>query len=284
MNLNQLKQIFQQKLNFIYPNREIQSIYKLLVEHRLQWNLTQQVLNGFEELTALQSEHLLNDLVELEQQRPIQQIIGEAWFMNLPFKVDKNVLIPRPETEELIHLVIQRNPKPDLIVSDICSGSGCIAIALAANLENPKVMAYELSEKAISIAKHNHSQLLPLADITWIQQDVLKERFVLGMEDIIISNPPYIPQNEAKMMLNNVLHFEPHMALFTPNDDPLLFYREIMLQFLIYAKHEAQLFVECHELYAQEVASMFQSGGSIQVELHNDMQKKERMISAIKQC
>jgi release factor glutamine methyltransferase len=284
MNLKQLKQIFQQKLNSIYPNREIQSIFKLLVEHRLQWNFTQQVLSEGDELTATDAETILNDLNELELQRPIQQIIGEAWFMDMPFRVDTNVLIPRPETEELIQLILKENQQPNLIIADVCSGSGCIAIALAANLASPKIKAYELSELAIKIAEHNHHTLVPKADITWLQQDVLQNQFILGDEDIIVSNPPYIPQNEAALMHDNVLRFEPHLALFTPNDDPLLFYREIMQQALQFGKHQAQLFVECHEQYAKGTAEMFSNGGLKEVTIIKDMQQKARIIYAVKLC
>lgn len=284
MNLKQLKQIFQQKLNSIYPNREIQSIFKLLVEFRLQWNLTLQVLNELEPLTIAQSDSFLKDLHELESQRPIQQIIGEAWFMNMPFKVDENVLIPRPETEELVQLIIEKNQHPNLKVLDVCTGSGCIAIALAAHLKSPRIVAYELSAAALHIAQINHQKLVPNAAITWRQQDVLKKQFVMGDEDIIVSNPPYIPQKEATLIHDNVLHYEPHMALFTPNDDPLIFYREIMRQSMLFAKHDAQLFVECHEKYAIEAAEMFIKGGLKDVTVIKDMQQKSRMISATKLC
>lgn len=284
MNLKQLKQIFQQKLIALYPKREIQSMVKLLVEHQLQWNLTQQILNEDADFNEKEIAFFELALIELTQFKPVQQIIGEAWFMEMPFKVNNKVLIPRPETEELVQLILDKNKLPNLIVADVCSGSGCIAIALAANLVNAKVMAYELSLEAIEIAKTNHQNLQPQSKIFWHNLDVLHAQFIFGNEDIIVSNPPYIPLNEADVMSNNVLQFEPHLALFTPNDKPLLFYEEILKQTLLFGKPCVQLFVECHEIHVKNVANLFLNGGLKEVKIITDLQNKERMISAIKEC
>ncbi len=284
MNLKQLKQIFQQKLIALYPKREIQSMVKLLVEHQLQWNLTQQILNEDADFNEKEIAFFELALIELTQFKPVQQIIGEAWFMEMPFKVNNKVLIPRPETEELVQLILDKNKLPNLIVADVCSGSGCIAIALAANLVNAEVMAYELSLEAIEIAKTNHQNLQPQSKIFWHNLDVLQAQFIFGNEDIIVSNPPYIPLNEADVMSNNVLQFEPHLALFTPNDKPLLFYEEILKQTLLFGKPCVQLFVECHENHIKNVANLFLNGGLKEVKIITDLQNKERMISAIKEC
>ena len=226
---------------------------------------------------------LINDrLQQLLQHKPIQYILGEAWFYNMKFKVNEHVLIPRPETEELVEWVIENSKLhvSNSKILDIGTGSGCIAIALKKNLTGSNVTAIDVSHDALKTAAenalHNH------ANVDFIQTDFLQssEWNKLGMFDIIVSNPPYIPINEKETMSRHVTQYEPSTALFVPDEDPLVFYEKIAAFGKDHLNYDGKIFVETHENLAQRTAAAFRSAKYNYVDVKQDIFGKERMVMA----
>lgn len=222
-------------------------------------------------------------LDRLLHHEPVQYILGETLFCNLKLKVNKHVLIPRPETEELVDWVIEdakkENNEHHVSIVDVGTGSGCIAIATKKKLPLANVAAIDVSKDALVTAKEN--AIDNEVKIDFIQQDFLNEFLwdELPQFDIIISNPPYIPADEIKKMDKNVILFEPHTALFVPNHSPLLFYEKIALFAKKHLKKEGKIYVETHEEFANATVHVF-SRQFQQVELKQDLQGKNRMIKA----
>lgn len=216
---------------------------------------------------------------ELKNARPVQYIIGHADFYGEEFAVREGVLIPRPETEELVMWAMEcaegiNNPR----ILDVCTGSGCIAIALKKRLKGATVTAIDLSDRALEIAKENASQLN--ADVEIVKDDALKGLQTMQERrfDIIISNPPYIPQSEMAAMHLNVTRHEPHMALFVDDNDPLIFYREIARAAKRLLTEDGFLLFEIHETLATQTAEMLHYEGFCEIELRHDFRQKPRMI------
>ena len=216
---------------------------------------------------------------ELAAGRPVQYVIGRAEFCGEEFFVREGVLIPRPETEELVMWAIEcaeSFARPNIL--DVCTGSGCIAIALKKRLHNATVTAIDLSDKALEIATENTQRLN--ADVKIIKDDALNGlQAVQGQTfDIIVSNPPYIPQSEMAAMHINVTEHEPHMALFVDDNDPLIFYREIARAAKKLLSKQGYLLFEIHETLATETAEMLSCEGFYNVEIRHDFRQKQRMI------
>jgi release factor glutamine methyltransferase len=212
---------------------------------------------------------------------PIQQVLGYAYFCGLKLKVTPSVLIPRPETEELVRWVADESPAPHSIL-DIGTGSGCIAIALAKALPQTRLTAIDISDEALAVARENAK--MHDADIDFIQADILNPNPSLANNrfDVIVSNPPYICNKEADEMEKNVLDHEPHVALFVPDDDPLLFYRAIAEKTLTMLTPDGTLFFEINRLYAQELTTMLQSMGFQHITVRQDQFNNDRMLRARK--
>lgn len=212
---------------------------------------------------------------------PIQQVLGYAYFCGLKLKVTPSVLIPRPETEELVHWVVDESPAPRSIL-DIGTGSGCIAIALAKALPQTRLTAIDISDEALAVARKNAK--IHGVDIDFIQADILNPNPYLANNrfDVIVSNPPYICNKEADEMERNVLNHEPHVALFVPDDDPLLFYRAIAEKTLTMLTPDGTLFFEINRLYAQELTTMLQSMGFSNIVVRQDQFNNPRMLRARK--
>ncbi|MBQ4380220.1 MAG: peptide chain release factor N(5)-glutamine methyltransferase [Bacteroidaceae bacterium] len=210
---------------------------------------------------------------------PIQQVLGYAYFCGLKLKVTPSVLIPRPETEELVRWVVDESPDPRSIL-DIGTGSGCIAIALAKALPQTRLTAIDISDEALAVARENAK--MHDADIDFIQADILNPNPSLANNryDVIVSNPPYICNKEADEMEKNVLDHEPHVALFVPDDDPLLFYRAIAEKTLTMLTPDGTLFFEINRLYAQELTTMLQSMGFQHITVRQDQFNNDRMLRA----
>ena len=210
---------------------------------------------------------------------PIQQVLGYAYFCGLKLKVTPSVLIPRPETEELVRWVVDESPAPSSIL-DIGTGSGCIAIALAKALPQTRLTAIDISDEALAVARENAK--MHDADIDFIQADILNPNPSLANNriDVIVSNPPYICNKEADEMEKNVLNHEPHVALFVPDDDPLLFYRAIAEKTLTMLTPDGTLFFEINRLYAQELTTMLQSMGFQHITVRQDQFNNDRMLRA----
>lgn len=212
---------------------------------------------------------------------PIQQVLGYAYFCGLKLKVTPSVLIPRPETEELVRWVADESPVPHSIL-DMGTGSGCIAISLAKALPQTRLTAIDISDEALAVARENAK--MHDADIDFIQADILNPNPYLANNrfDVIVSNPPYICNKEADEMEKNVLNHEPHVALFVPDDDPLLFYRAIAEKTLTMLTPDGTLFFEINRLYAQELTTMLQSMGFQHITVRQDQFNNDRMLRARK--
>jgi release factor glutamine methyltransferase len=229
----------------------------------------------------LQLNSCLNDLM---QHKPIQYVLGEAWFFKMKFKVNDQVLIPRPETEELVQLVIddcnykKYTPESGEILSilDIGTGSGCIATALKNNLSNTLIHAIDISTGALEIAKEN--ALNHKAEINFIEIDFLNENTweQLPNIDIIVSNPPYIPHEEKKILDKNVTQYEPHQALFVRDSSPFIFYEKIAAFGKKHLLANGKIFVEFHEEFAKQTAAIFEV--DYRVEIKKDIFGKDRML------
>jgi release factor glutamine methyltransferase len=215
----------------------------------------------------------------LLQHKPIQYVLGETWFYNMKLKINEHVLIPRPETEELVQLLLNESSYGTVKVLDIGTGSGCIAVAVKKNMPDAIVTAIDVSDDALLVAKENAAN--QNTEIQFLQVDFLDEKqwTTLPKFDIIISNPPYIPVNEKEQLDINVTAFEPHQALFVPDNSPLLFYKKIAEFASTHLNPSGKIFMETHEDFASQTASLFLQDYK-QVTVKKDIFGKERMVVA----
>ena len=221
---------------------------------------------------------------DLLKNKPIQYIIGETEFCDLKFKVNENVLIPRPETSELVYKIVERQKTKDkrqLSILDIGTGSGCIAISLAKNIHDSKVYALDISEKALDVAKENAFN--NNVDVTFINDDILSLKNKIETKfDIIVSNPPYVRELEKTEMRDNVLNWEPHNALFVSDNDPLIFYRNILEFAKNNLKQNGEIWFEINEYLGKEMTDLCKEYGFSDVEIFKDFRGKERIVKVNK--
>jgi release factor glutamine methyltransferase len=279
MSLQELKQECKAALSNQYDSIELNSLMAILFEHITGWDKLKQVLNKETELSQEKIKEFHEALNLLREGMPIQYIIGKAWFMGNEFIVNENVLIPRPETEELVEWIIEYATiinKP-LQILDIGTGSGCIPIALKLALPHCMLAGLDISEKALLTAKQNADTLK--TKISWIQEDILNTTYLLNQFDVIVSNPPYIPFKENINMQAQVKNFEPNIALFVKDEDPLIFYRTIARLGKQYLQPNGQLFFEIHYDQGKALLSLFDEMG-YHAELRQDMFGKDRMLRA----
>jgi release factor glutamine methyltransferase len=279
MTLHESKQGLKSQLTDQFDAIELNSLLSMLFEHVTGHNQLQQVINKNEELSETQLIALKKYADALANGKPIQYILGKAWFMGKEYVVNDQVLIPRPETEELVEWVIEYAEiinKP-LHIIDIGTGSGCIPIAIKTALPDCSLSGLDISEGALAVAKLNAEKLN--AQIEWIQQDILMSASMPGNYDIIVSNPPYIPFNEKVNMQVQVKNYEPAIALFVTNEDPLIFYRIIARLAKQCLNPNGQLFFEMHYDQGKAIQSLFEEMG-YHAELRKDMFGKDRMIRA----
>lgn len=274
---------FDQVLRPLYDNPEVNSIKYLAISQVTALSKAQLRAYASSELTKEQVQKLSKILRELKTGKPIQYILGETEFYGLPFKVTPAVLIPRPETEELVEWIInvakQRN-LPETIL-DIGTGSGCIPITLKTYLPSAKVSAVDISKRALNIAKQN-AQLNDV-EVDFVQTDILKQS---GMAirnthySIIVSNPPYVTESEKSGMHANVLDHEPHLALFVTDNDPLIFYNAIADFAIQNLRENGLLFFEINENLGKETVELLSAKGFKNIQLRQDLRGKDRMIGA----
>ena len=220
-------------------------------------------------------------IAELRAWRPVQYIIGAASFDDMELEVCEGVLIPRPETEELVEWVASEAPHGAKIV-DVCTGSGCIAIALSRRVKQSRVWGIDISKAALSIARRNAEKYAPTIEL--VEGDALADFSQLIDEevDVVVSNPPYIPNSDRELMRRNVTEHEPHIALFVEDDDPLLFYRSIARTALRMLRSGGKLYFEIYENFATEMVDMLTNEGFVNVVVREDFRAKQRMVCAEK--
>ena len=283
MLLKDIKNIYHLELDPLFPKEEVDSFFYLVIDHYL--GLERFVLAMQPNLVVSKDneEPLFYALSQLKQERPIQYILGKAHFCDLEFGVDENVLIPRPETEELVYWILnevqQRTRQEGLRILDIGTGSGCIAISLAKNLPNAKVYALDISKKALQIAQQNAVD--NKVDIVFLEADILSMEGFKDKFDVIVSNPPYVRELEKKEMKNNVLEHEPGLALFVSDGDPLIFYKKITLFALNHLKTSGMLFFEINQYLGEEMKQLLEAGNFSEIELRKDMFGNNRMLKAV---
>ncbi|WP_452223018.1 peptide chain release factor N(5)-glutamine methyltransferase [Lacinutrix chionoecetis] len=288
MLLKDLEHIFHKTLDTIYGKEEVSSFFFLCTEAFYNISRLQSALDRNLSITKAEQEPIFKALEDLKNEIPIQYILGETEFYGLPFKVNTHTLIPRPETEELVTLVIKQlkeeNAKTHSIL-DIGTGSGCIAVSLAKKIKNAKVYAIDISAEALKVAKQNAD--LNNVNIHFMEANILNSKastLILPAQkfNIIVSNPPYVRNLEKAEIQNNVLNNEPHVALFVDDDNPLQFYKAITE----FAKERltlnGELFFEINEYLSVETKTLVESFGFKNVEIIKDIFGKDRMLKASK--
>jgi release factor glutamine methyltransferase len=273
---------FDEGLQSVYDKPEIDSIKYLSVSDIT--GLSKAQLRAFpeKELTDEQNQQVTGILQQLQTGKPLQYILGHTEFYGLPFNVNPSVLIPRPETEELVEWVIKtvnsRQQKETIL--DIGTGSGCIPITLKKHLPRAQISAIDVSKDALNVARQNAE--LNQVDIEFIEADILNPHNsqLTTPYTILISNPPYVTEQEKNEMHINVLNHEPHLALFVADNDPLIFYRAIADFALQYLKKEGLLFFEINENLGEQMIKLLTDKGFKNIELRQDMRGKDRMIKA----
>ena len=290
MLLKEIKEIFHKELGKIYPKEEIDSFFYSCIEHYLKLERFILAIQPGITLTKEEEQPLFEALSELKLEKPLQYILGTAHFMGLELQVNENVLIPRPETEELVQWILldteqsgrvierSRNDR-SLQILDIGTGSGCIAIALAKHLPNVKVFALDVSEGALNMAQKNAAS--NGVDITFLHEDILSTELELDF-DVIVSNPPYVRELEKNEIQKNVKDFEPDTALFVPDEDPLLFYRAIIDFAENHLSEKGKLYFEINQYLGEETKALFHARNFSEIELRKDMFGNDRMLKAIK--
>lgn len=282
MNLKQLLQKFHQELDLLFGKEEVDSFFNILLEYYLKMKRTDFILNTSFELSVQQLQDFNTVLSRLKNQEPIQYILGETFFYGLRFKVNKNTLIPRPETEELVAWILEVCENKKLKILDIGTGSGCIAVSLAKHLPNAEVFALDISEKALQVAKENAE--LNTVKITFLKADILnwKNDDSRSRFDVIVSNPPYVREQEKLEMKSNVVDHEPHQALFVTNNNPLQFYEAVGYFAQEYLKSRGLLFFEINQYLGNETQQLLKQLDFNNIELKQDLFGKDRMLKARK--
>ena len=271
MTLAELKQIFIEQLSSIYELDEIESIYLIYLEDKLD-------LKYQPDLSIQNTEGVLNDISELQKGKPIQHITQKAFFYNHFFFVNENTLIPRPETEELIELIKNDHTKEQqLSIIDLGTGTGCIPITLSKLFPNAQVSALDVSSKALEIAQLNAKNLA--ASVHFIQQDLLQDFELNEKFDIIISNPPYIRNLEKSEMHQNVLDFEPHLALFVEDHDPLIFYKKVFDFAEKHLKENGTIYCEINQYLGEETKQIFEKKYP-NTQIIKDISGNDRMLKS----
>ena len=272
--------LLRHELGATYDSREIEGMTRIIFEEVLLWQPIDIVMRDNEQLPDFFDNRLASIIERLKRHEPLQYILGKARFHGHSFTVTPAVLIPRPETEQLVDMIIDENPSSDLQVLDIGTGSGCIAISLARALKFAQVTATDISHDALQVAQQNAIALK--TRVRFLEQDILTCRAPSEMWDIIVSNPPYITEQEKATMERNVLDYEPHSALFVPNNDPMLFYRPIATYASRALKNGGRLYLEINRTMAQLVCDTLSKSGLSNIQIYNDFNGNNRFITATK--
>ncbi|WP_340198436.1 peptide chain release factor N(5)-glutamine methyltransferase [Ascidiimonas sp. W6] len=283
MLLKELKNIFHLELDQQYGVEEVDQFFYRTLEHYFDISKLFVALNPTLSLTNDEVPIVYKTLESLKNNIPIQQILGKTSFYGFDFFVTKDVLIPRPETEELVEWILKdiknkKIKKSPIKILDVGTGSGCIAVTIAKNTASVEVTAYDISEKALEIAKKNAKNLQ--VPINFIQADILKIQDLPDKYDIIVSNPPYVREVEKNQMMLNVLDYEPHIALFVPDDDALLFYKKIAQLAVNNLQPDGALYFEINQYLGDELEEELRALGFLNIKRRKDLFSNERMVKA----
>ncbi|ESU29195.1 hemK protein [Flavobacterium limnosediminis JC2902] len=286
MLLKDYRNIFTQELASLYDEYETESFFYIILEDFHHMKRVDLALNPTFELSSELLQQWENVVAQLKEHRPIQYILGETEFHGLPFYVNENTLIPRPETEELVDWIIKESKvesrKSKVKILDIGTGTGCIAISIAKNLPEAEVFAMDVSESALAVAKKNAAR--NNVEVTFLHQSVLETEDLHQTFDIIVSNPPYVRNLEKKEIRKNVLDFEPHLALFVEDNDALVFYRKITELATQNLSENGQLYFEINQYLGKEMIELLEKNGFKNVELRKDVYGNDRMILGVFSC
>ena len=301
MTIHQAYQQLLFQLFEIYGDSEAHNIADWVMEHITEWKRIDRIVNKEFPLSVQKEEHLKKYMAELLNHRPVQYVLGEAWFAGMKFYVNEKVLIPRPETEELVQWIVDSSKKlvgssqlavgnsiadneqrtTAISLLDIGTGSGCIPVALKKKLPSAEVTAIDVCTEALTIAVENavrNEKEINFKLVDFLDKSKWNE---LDKYNIIVSNPPYVKKSEASEMKKGVLDYEPSLALFVPDDDALLFYKNIADFALTHLEEKGMVFMEINEALGNEVVSLFKEKGFSNVELRKDLQGKERMVKTV---
>ena len=275
MKVSNIIPYFKEELLAVSQEREIISWAYIVMEFLLGHNRSDCIIHANKEITTEITDRIKQIIADLKTKKPIQYILGETEFYGLQFKVNEHTLIPRPETEELVEWILKEEFSSAL---DIGTGSGCIAITLAKNT-NAKITAIDVLKEAIDVAKENAKN--NQVEIDFMLQDILQAE-TLSKVDLIVSNPPYILNSEKQKMESNVLDFEPDLALFISDNNPLLFYKKIGVLAEKSLNCGGKLYFEINEKYGAEILEMLSKIGFVDIALKKDINDKDRMVKATK--
>ncbi len=277
--IKDIKTYLSEELADMYPGYEIYAMARIIIQSVAGIKIPVQFYETSQPVTAETAVKIYNICSELKKGKPIQYILGETVFYNCRIKLNNSTLIPRPETEELTRLVIDENRSFRGTIADICTGSGCIAVALAANLPLAGITGIDISDSAIVTAKEN--ALINNVNVQFTTDDILglKKSFYAG---IFVSNPPYVRESEKRFMNRNVLDNEPHNALFVPDDDPMIFYRAILKIAETMLLSPGKIYFEINEALGIEMYHLMEYSGYSSIEILKDINGKDRFLKALK--
>jgi len=274
-------QYIKSELAELYPEREIQGFIRIIFESVLNFSYTDIIVHKDKKINTVEFEKIKTIVVRLKTHEPIQYIFGETEFYELKLKVNRTTLIPRPETEELVHWILNRTINPESQILDIGTGSGCIPLALKNEMPNAEVYGIDISERALQIAKENaiHNNL----EVEFLKADIFNwKQYDWQQYNVIVSNPPYVRNNEKELMDSNVLEYEPEGALFVDDNNPLIFYRTIAEFARENLLENGWLFFEINEYLGKEMVALVNSLGFSNIELKKDINGKDRMLGCRK--
>jgi release factor glutamine methyltransferase len=274
-----LRKIYLDELKIQFGENEALQMLNMLILHFFGLSRSQLAINSDFRLSESEMLSLHNAVKELKTNKPVQYVIGEAEFYGMPFFVNESALIPRPETEELVDLIVKNEKQSGLKVLDIGTGSGCIAISLANTLFEPEVFAMDISVDALKLAIKNSE--INGTEIVFFNEDILNPGKNADVKfDVIVSNPPYVTVSEKKLMQPNVLDFEPHLALFVEDNNPLIFYNAIVEFAKIQLKNKGKLYLEINEKLGQQTSELLKKNSFYNIKIIPDINGKNRIISA----
>ena len=276
MTIKAFRQNFNEMLASVYPTAEIDSLFFQLMEHVLNISRAETILNVNSELDQDVQNLVVQFMNQLEKKEPIQYIIGQTIFAGIPILLNRHVLIPRPETESLVYWI--KSQEPDgLSILDICTGSGCIAFALENHI-SVKLNAWDISNDALKVAKQTAVSIG--SNVGFSQVDILNQFKVKDRWDVIVSNPPYILEEDRSQIHANVIEYEPHLALFSSKEDPIQFYRAVIQFANLHLNPGGRLYFELNPKTAKAVISLLKTMDFVDIVVENDMQNQNRMLVA----